>query len=230
MSRKFNGTSDKATLTIDLSAYSLLSISCWLWMDNLGSAERMGISSSTSVGTISSFYFEPRSSHGAVCEIAFTRNASQFWSDSFPQPSAAAWHHYLLVCNRATPLNKAYVDGVLQTLTTLTHSAGSWSNFASGTMTMFGYNSSLFTPGRLAEVAIWGGYEITAVEAKALSGGASPLSVHPDNLAFYPPMLGDSPEPDYAGGRHSVTLTGTSVASHPPVTPPFLRPRSLFTG
>lgn len=229
MARKCNGTSDKLTLTLDLSAFSLVSVAGWLWMDNLGSAERMGISSSTSVGTISSFYFEPRSSHGAVCEISLTRNSSQFWSDSFPQPSAAAWHHYLLVCNRATPLNKAYVDGAPQTLATILHNAGAWGNFAAGTMTMLGYNTSLFTPGRLAEVAIWGGVEITAGEAKALAIGASPETVHPDGIVFHTPLFGtDSPEPDYSGKQHSVALTGTSWAAHPGIAPGFWLPKRGF--
>src|SRR5262249_57134516 len=118
---------------------------------------------------------------------------------------------------------------VLQSLTTVSHGAAITNTaFANSSVQLGRTNTTLWKAGRVAEFALWPGVTITAAEAKSLASGASPLNVHPDGLGLYLPLLGDSPEPDYSGGRHSATLTGTSIANHPGVVPPVLRPRPVL--
>jgi len=63
--------------------------------------------------------------------------------------------------------------------------------------------------------AIWDA-ALTAQEIASLAAGVSPLRLHRDNLRFYPPLNGQSPEPDIVGTA-SGTVTGTTVVEEPPI-------------
>lgn len=219
MARLFNGTNQYAdTGTIRFSLYNLISMSFWFWWDTAGSTEYPSIINST--GNLNSgnrFDFEGQYDAG-TCGIAMS--TSNFWADKFPQPSAAAWHHYLCVYDRVTPINVAYVDGVLQTLTTVAHQAQS-GNFTDAGLRIMRYSSgALYSAGRLADVAIWGGVKFGKGEAAELSKGISPLSVRPDRLLAYMPLTGKNREPVYgrmgALDSNIVTFTNAPVATaHP---------------
>ncbi len=228
MARKFNGTSDKASITRDLSGSSVISMAFWLWWDSFANNDKLAFEfTATTNSTNGSFIIDPNSNSASTVvgkwgfAMANGSGAGGFWGDGFTRPSAAAWHHYVLIMNRATPANVAYLDGALQTLTAGTHGAVTYGNFANSTLNVMCRNqASLFGAGRMAELGIWTSTTLTASEALALANGAAPPTVHPDNLGLYVPFFGsDSPEPDYSGGRHSATLGGTSLAAHPPVSP-----------
>lgn len=70
--------------------------------------------------------------------------------------------------------------------------------------------------GAIAEVAVWSAL-LPASANLAFLAGASPLTVHPESLVLYVPLLGDSPEPDYSGKQLNGTVTGTTVVAHPGV-------------
>jgi Concanavalin A-like lectin/glucanases superfamily len=70
--------------------------------------------------------------------------------------------------------------------------------------------------GRVAEAAVWN-TNIPPSAIGAMAAGAAPPTAHPDGLAGYWPLLGDSPAPDYSGSQIAGTLTGTTVANHPGV-------------
>lgn len=66
----------------------------------------------------SGFHIIPNHSSGEFLFGAYD------YTDSFTRPSAAAWHHYVFVIERgAAPSNTAYVDGVAQSLNTVTHAS-----------------------------------------------------------------------------------------------------------
>lgn len=234
MSRKFNGTSDGASASVDLSAFSVLSISFWAWWDTYGTNDKMmiGYNGAASSDYRGSFFIDPNEStnHLALYMGASVGGGVPYWRDYVnTKPTVAAWHHYCWIPNRATPLHILYVDGVVQALTASQHSATTYGNFGNYPLSLMGRDagSTLNGAGRMAELAIWGGVILTASEAKALAVGANPFRVHPDGLTYYAPLQGDSPEPDYSGNRKSATLTGTTVVAHPPVTPGFF-PRRGF--
>lgn len=235
MSRKFNGTTDHASRALDLSAFSLVTMGFWLWWDAFANTDNLAFEfGTTNYAAGNGFLIDPNSGTPATGKFQIAMGLSTgliSWADSFTRPSAAAWHHYTMIFNRATPLNTVYVDGAPQTLTTVTHNAGTYGNFGSGSTLNFmcRNGASLFGAGRQADVAIWGGVALTAGEAKALAVGASPRTVHPDGIVFHPPLYGaDSPEPDYSGKQRSVTLSGTSWAAHPGVMPGFTLPQRGF--
>lgn len=218
MARSYNGTSDKASVALNLSAFSKLSISFWHWQNAFGTGNQQCMEFGTTTLNAGGFGLNPNNSAQTTSFAMIQATASVFWQDGFPRPTAAAWHHYLLTMDRSGPTNVAYVDGLLQTLTAGTHGAGTYGNFGSLSLNFMARNgASLFNAGRQAEVTLWGGVLLGATHAKALAAGASPLRVHPDNVVFHVPFLGDSPEPDYSGNRKSVTLTGTTVVAHPRV-------------
>ncbi len=221
MARTFNGSSDKGSVALNLSSFSVVSISCWLWWDAFANDNKMLFeygSTTLGAGTIS-ILPDNASPVGFALNFGLSTTGGQFWQDTFTRPSAAAWHHYLFVMNRATPSNAAWVDGVSQTLTAGTHFAGSYGNFGNLTLNIMCRNgTTLFGKGRLAEMAIWGGVALGTSYAKSLAAGSSPSEVDP-TPTWYVPTLGNSPEPDYSGNRKSVTITGTTVVAHPGVRP-----------
>jgi hypothetical protein len=219
MARLFNGSSDVATMAYDLSARNVISIAYWFWADANETSGDHGICSyTTNVGGNSAFYHEPKAGGSNAWEVGMTTSANQFWSDTFTWPSAAAWHHFVIIHDRATPLNTVYVDGAAVGLSGSARSAQS-GNFANSSIQLGRTNTTLWKAGRLAHFALWPGVALTAQEAVGLATGANPMNVHPDGLGIYCPLFGNSPEPDYSGARRSFTLTGTSVANHPRVQP-----------
>lgn len=221
MARAFNGTSQAITATLDLSPYTLITVAYWLWWTAYATDQKSSAGYGTNVGGTSAFYHQPNSGNGAFWEFGMTVNANQFWADRFTRPSAGAWHHFMFVHNRATPLNTAYVDGAVQSLTAVSHSGSAFGSFGTNLgLQLMRVNTTLWGAGRQCEAAIWGGVALPASAAKGLAAGAQPPTVHPANLIAYEPIWGaDSPEPDYSGNRHSGTLVGApTFIQHPDIT------------
>lgn len=213
MSRKGNGSAQILTAAVDLSPYSVLTVAYWLWWDAYASDGKAAFGNAPSAG-VNLCYETPNSFNGAFFEIGMYTGL--FWADSFPRPSAAAWHHYTIVHDRATPKHLAWVDGVAQTLSTIVHTAASYGNFGNGSCRFLTDNITNYGAGRMAEVGVWG-VQLPASAAVGLASGADPLGVSPANLVGYWPFLGDSPEPDYSGKQLSATVSGATVVNHPGV-------------
>ena len=69
--------------------------------------------------------------------------------------------------------------------------------------------------GDLGHNAVWG-VGLPPGEVASLAVGVSPLRMRRDDLLFYPPLNGQSPELDVVGGA-SGTVTGTTVIEEPPI-------------
>lgn len=232
MARLFNGTSDRGTAAVNLSAYSLLSVSFWAWVDAFSGTAHTATAHALPASSGSGFYLQPW--NGTKPEVGMFVAANQFWADTFPTPTAAGWHHYLWIGNRATPLNTVYVDGLLQTLTSILHAGATYGNYTNATLEVgSGGGATAFLSGREAELAIWGGVALTAADAKALANKALPTAQHPANLVGYWPLAGgQSPEPDVSGaGAGSITFTAYKPVQGPiytnqglpPAMPPIVR-------
>jgi len=71
--------------------------------------------------------------------------------------------------------------------------------------------------GYMGEFAMWTGIQLNSDEVALLADRYSPLFVHPENLYLYSPMVRNVQD---VIGAASVTLTGTTVISHPPIIYP----------
>ena len=69
--------------------------------------------------------------------------------------------------------------------------------------------------GSLGHYAIWD-IPLSADEIKSLANGINPLKIQRDNLVFYAPLNGQSPELDIIAGL-DLTLNGTTKAEEPPI-------------
>lgn len=151
------------------------------------------------------------------------------WADTYVAPAAGAWHHYVWVIAGNGPpspnsINIVYIDGVLQTLTTVGHTYPN-SGATTQDFTFMGRRSggvnSRFLSGRLAEWAMWSSPTMRANPApyvKQLAAGCCPLIINKREMIMYVPYFGvDSPEPDIHGNQRNLTLNGTpSRINHPP--------------
>lgn len=161
---KFDGVSQWASAALDPSPYSVLSISWWQFNPTNGTTERVAFGNSA-IGSGAGFIFEPRYT-SAVASVTM-HGSGGFWIDTFPQPSAAAWHHYLWVLNRTGPSHQVWVDGISQTLTTSLHTMGSSATgFDNVPLNFATYQTSAwYWACSLAEFAVCGGVSLTRKDA-----------------------------------------------------------------
>lgn len=159
----FDGTDDAASVPLDLSRYDKLTISFWMYSTF---AFSMTLEHSTDYNANNGFAVYSDGS-GAIV-VGYTKTGNLYWVDSFPTPSASAWHHYTLTMDRANRANTAYVDGTLQTLTTVSHTATAGGNFANLTLyIMSRAGTTLFVAGRLNDLRFYNRI-LSASEAKAI--------------------------------------------------------------
>jgi hypothetical protein len=227
MARLFNGTSDHAEVTLDLSGQTAITVSMWLWWDSLATANLAAFEYGNPNWTIGGALFTPNSTGGGPPKMGFgDATGANTWQDAFPGATFTVnkWWHVLLVYDRANKVNKAWLSGTAQTLSAGVHSNVAYGNFANSTLNVMSRNggASLLGKGRIAELAIWGGDVSGAVVsgghalANNLSAGVpAPLACSTPPLLYIPWTGHDSPEPDFSGGKHSATLTGTSNTNHP---------------
>jgi len=221
MARLFNGTSDKLTATLDLSGASIVTVALWNWWDSFTPLNGAGMLNYGDIDHSSSFLVQPQNNTPAApFGIAMAVNITgtqHYWFDSFATPSAAAWHHYCFVFDRATPQLTYYLDGAVQTPVQNFREAVTYGNFANDALTLMQepHTSLSFGAGRCADVGLWT-VGLSSSDAAALARGASPPSVHPSNLLAYWRLVGsDSPEPDSTVTNADLTLTGTSYTADP---------------
>jgi hypothetical protein len=140
----YNGSTDGSFATINLSATNIVTLSFWMkWTTNANdddlAFEYTPNYNSNAGGFIADW--NTSSLGGGRFETGMGKGGGTYWTDFFTRPSAGTWHLVHLVFNRSGSTDKAYVDGVSQTLTAGTRTAGSLGNFS---------NSSLYFMSRAA--------------------------------------------------------------------------------
>lgn len=123
------------------------------------------------------------------------------------------WHHLCGVYDGSTI--RMYVDGVQE------GTVGAGANIASQTAPVRigsgGPGGEQPYDGKLGHAAIWD-VGLSAGAVASLAAGVSPLRMRRDDLLFYAPVNGQSPEPDVVGGA-SGTITGTPTVIEEPHIP-----------
>lgn len=126
------------------------------------------------------------------------------------------WHHYLIVSNVTGPLSEFWQDG---------SSIGTNSSKTRGTtatqFTIGAHNNDTSQNQAqciVAELAIWHGTILDDAEAAILAKGFSPLSVRPNNLVGYWPLIGGVGRGPISGD--TLTVTNAVKAAHPAIIYP----------
>ncbi|HDY68162.1 hypothetical protein LCGC14_2322090 [marine sediment metagenome] len=157
----------------------------------------------------------------------FRPHFSYRWSTNFGEWvadddfSLNAWHHIAATYDGGATTNNPiiYVDGSSVAITELKTPAGTLKTGLDSAR--FGKNVGSGQPvagARMAEAAVWGSI-LKANQILSMASGVSPIRFTPQ--AYWPMYGGASPEPDLAGGGAPLTITGTVIALHPPIAPPF---------
>jgi hypothetical protein len=204
MARSFNGTTDKLQFSGAVLSAMPLTMACWFNQSALATDEMIAMSD----GTTSNRYELSLVSTGKVrsqVQGTVTTTSATY--------TANAWHHAAAVF-AATNSRAVYLDGGNKVSSTT--SAGSPAGL---NLTQLGTGPGLsFYAGILAEVALWN-VALTDQEINCLAMGVRPNRVRSGNIIAYWPLFGlNSPDVDYSGSKQNLTVTGTALANHAPVT------------
>jgi hypothetical protein len=219
MARQFNGTDQslQSASTIDLSSFDKLSLAFWLWWDAFADDDDLAMEFSADYnGVTTGFIIDPNDSSAGGGNFGIALKGDVGYSvGQFTRPSNLAWHQYVIVLDKTKAVDEVdavYVDGISQTLGRPQNNNNT-NAFGNHTLNfMSRNNTSLFGAGRLAEVAIYGGVNLTQQQATDLQT-MCPNFVGTPTYGWH--LDGDaSPEPAFVGGI-ALNLTGTIKATHP---------------
>ncbi len=153
-----------ASVPLDLSAHSVITVSFWLWWDAWANNDALALELGTDFVSARGFFIDPNESALGRLQVAVGAPGVA-GAKSFARPSAGVWHHYMVGIDRSIVggVPAAYVDGVAQSLTT-DAAATVGGAFGSATLYLFSRaNSSLFGAGRMQNLAIRAGLPTQAL-------------------------------------------------------------------
>lgn len=204
-----------ASIALNLSAYQRITLSFWLYWDAFASDDDLAMEFSPNYNTGGGFLIDPNSGAPAIGYFQVgTGGTSAGSSRYFTRPSAAAWHHYMLVLDKAAAssggVTAAYVDGSAVSLTTAS-TGGTTANFPNSTLYLFSRNNTgLFGNGSLLNLVIRGGYTGTADDALAEYTDPWGLFKAPQAPEIWVPVSAPSSGTTIAVPQGSLTLTGNA--------------------
>lgn len=220
MAWSFDGVNDTGVITPSgVSGSSLIAISFWLYWNSYANDDDLAMEYCPDINSNNGgFYINPNGSYwggGGKVEFAIGSGANLDIS-TITRPSAATWHHWLVNFNVSSSggIASVYIDGSAVTVTSQLSSFGSTLN-AHNLYIMHRGAGSLYGAGRICEIALWPGKNLTASEALAAMYDCGHVCV--DSLKMYLPFWGDlSPEPNLKGSN-SCTISGAVKTNHAPV-------------
>lgn len=225
MSRRDWSTSNFLRYASGVATVAPLTIACWAKTSITATAQSIvGLYTSGSAFNRNSFILQL--STGDAVRFSTADGAGQSNASTSTTISANTWFH---ACGRTSSASSrdAYLNG-----------GGKGSNATSATPT--GINrtsvgvgdgssaSNQFAPagtGDIAEVAIWS-IALSDADIATLATGVSPLSVHPESLVGYWPVIGvNSPENNLLSNTSVLSVQGSlSQSAHPRILMPHRRP------
>jgi hypothetical protein len=240
MARRFNGTTQalNTSATLDLTAYTRLTVAFWLWWTAFAADDKLAFESSANYNTNAGAILGDPDDSGTGLFTVNVRNAAVggYSGVSFTRPSAGKWHHYTFTFdlgNVTRWVPDCWVDGATPAgLVTAAGSAvtGPATGFSNYTWYFMSRGAaSLFGAGQLCEVALWPGTLLAPTEVFRLAKGAPPSEVRPGALKYYWPIAGDL-NPDVASRSSAarlVPVAAPSAVAHAPVLPAVSPPRRL---
>lgn len=188
---QFDGINDSGQAAVNLSVQTILTVEFWLWWNAFANDDDLALEYGSGNST-GGFVADPNESASTRFQAWMPTGSGANHAESIARPSAAAWHHYVIIFDRvtATAANQVdfWVDGVdvAETVNTSNDITGNFGNLTLNLMCR--NNASLFGAGKLAHFAIFSG---------AL--GSARISAHfnaADDAAALPPAnIDDGPAP-----------------------------------
>jgi hypothetical protein len=217
--RQFDGIDDTLVSgSLTFGSPNKVALSMWFWWDSQGTSFNMMMESGTSFAAGNGGFLVTPDWSGPVFMVGLLMSGNADYA-SISSPSTGSWHHLVVNFDGSVTANhvaSVYLDGSSQTVTpnTTTGTTGtlgdSYVNFMSRD------NTNLFGAGRLADIAIYTGINLSGGDVTSLNGGTLPTSVQSGNLTYYWKLCGTaSPEPATTGSV-DLTLHGApSQVDHP---------------
>jgi hypothetical protein len=223
MARKFlSSNSDYLVSSGNLTALngvSKFTLSCWVWVDAYSNSDQIAMELSANYNNnTGAFLFDIDEATGDSGFLTQSSNGSFHNRVLWTRLSAAAWHHYVIGIDLNITITHLWLDGVDGSADVGgSPPGGNFNSYPLYFMSRAG--SSLFLSGRLQEVAIWPGINLTQAAAQALFRGASPLNVFPSYLAYYWPIVPETPVETNWGfsGWNYAAIHGTQPTPPAPV-------------
>lgn len=213
MARLFNGATDQVT-TGNFSLSAAASLSLWVKANSNANAYS-GLFSHRDAAPVNFLAVYLKSTG----KYAWYARATTLLSvdPGTATNSNGAWTHLALTYDSVGGL-KTYVNG---TSDGTVAANGVLLTGAASVSVLMGYDNytgaTAHLVGSLADVAEWS-VALTVAEITALATGARPHTIRPASLNAYWPLDGiSSPEPDLSGNARNGTVTGTTIASGPPI-------------
>jgi hypothetical protein len=205
VARTFSAGTDKVSAATE-AAQTIFSIAMWVWRVGLGGG---GDGVMHQKAGESTFY-----NGSAGAKYNFGADA---WSGvdgvwNVPSPATGAWVHVGIAYDAGATTNvpEIYLNGVLQTLTTIATPTGTWTGVSAANVIGNVAGNTNNWNGHLAEYGKWAGVKLNADQFAALAKGYTPLHF-PNSLIEYIPMVRD-----IASYKNAApTTVGTVVIEHP---------------
>jgi hypothetical protein len=220
MSRRFNGTNQRATLA-DISSVNSYTVSIWAALNGSVTANHT-IAAGDDFPTAprcEPFLFQWRNS-GSVTRFEVNVNGTGAVRDKSGLPGSGEWHHYLVTRNGTTA--KVFYDGT-QVGSNITVGSGSltFPNMRIGNH-FFSASENEHAPVDAAEFTIWD-VDLNSNQIIALANRMHPYRMRNGNILRHNPFLGvSSPEVDYSGNKGVATLVNSPTqADHVNLGSPF---------
>lgn len=222
--RQFNGT-DQAmqAASVDLSDTQAATISLWLQVTATPGADDIVFEFGASVITVSGSIVFGINNGGVNQLSVYTRTDVGPHGALYPAINQGEYHHYAIIGDISQTTNEVdlYIDGVLQTPDSRDNANNNTGNLSTLTLNfMSRNNTTLFSIGDLADVAVWN-MRLSGTDISSLAGGALPNTIQAANLRGYWKLCGDeSPEPDSSSANHDATLfNAPTQVAHPSQIP-----------
>ena len=195
---KGSGSAACASVPLNLSPYTTVTLSFWMYWNSFNNGEQVALEfNQVNNG---GFLLKPNEGTGRV--LALVRGATGVQgSQSFTRPASASWNHYVVVLDRllAGGIKAVYVNGQAKSLTNESSSIV-YGPFSNATLRIFSLlGTSNFGAGQLQNLAIRGGYQMTAAEA--LQEYAQKWSLYEPQRIFIPAAAGGG-----GGGPYTLDL------------------------
>lgn len=160
---QFDGSDDYARSTGNVTAgTNLVTVSFWLWVDSYANDNDCAVSLRGDTGGANTFWILPCS--GAPSSGKFSlqlQTADGYRIESITRPSAAAWHHYVITCDRTISGSdwRIWVDGTeVSTTIDLDTGGSSTNNFAVQPLFFGTYSTTIYRlPSRMDDFRLYQG-------------------------------------------------------------------------
>jgi hypothetical protein len=225
VARNFDAVNDKVALSTPTSSNFITAsagtLALWLRATSAGAAAGNVYTGSVAIADAGAFFGIFQAVVGGLDRIwAYNYDGSEDTAGA--TYTVGTWHH--IVWRHSGGTLYLYKDGAEAATATSGNTTDLTNAMSIGGG---GFAGSESWGGDLAEVAAWN-VALTVSEIAALARGVSPLSLRygaAGSLTAYLPLWGiHSPEPDFSHNRRTGTLTDTTRANHPPVSPFWLPP------